>query len=141
VGPKPLDFAEFYASSRDDCLRTVLAITGDKEAAADFVAEAFAGPERPGGRWTGIRRFAVTVWAALFTGAATGRLTRWLPARPSLTPITAAIPGFGAAAVDVTAPRTLAPVPIAGAASASLIRLTRARRAARRCLTTRATLT
>ena len=38
-------------------------------------------------------------------------------------------------------PGTLAPAPIAGAATASLIRLTLARRAARRCLATRAALT
>ena len=36
------DFAEFYASARDDCLRAVLASTGDREASEDFVAEAFA---------------------------------------------------------------------------------------------------
>jgi hypothetical protein len=40
-----------------------------------------------------------------------------------------------------TALRTLAPVLVAAAARASLTRLTLARRAARRCLTTRATLT
>jgi len=40
--PEPMDFAEFYALSRDDCLRTVLAITGNRETAEDFVAEAFA---------------------------------------------------------------------------------------------------
>jgi hypothetical protein len=95
--------------------------------------------------------FAITVWAALFTVAATGRLTRWIPARPRLTPAAAAIAGFGTATVDViiltlligqliTASRTLAPVPIAAAATASLIRLTLARRAACRCLTTRAAL-
>jgi hypothetical protein len=95
---------------------------------------------------------AVTLWASLFTVAATGRLTRWLPARPRLAPVTAAIAGFGTMAVDaiilvllisqlLTAPRALAPVPIAAAATASLIRLMLARRAARRCLTTRATLT
>ena len=95
---------------------------------------------------------AVTMWAALFTVAATGRLSRWLPARPRLTPITAAIAGFGAMAVDViilvllvsqllTAPGTLAAVPITAAVAASLIRLTLARRAARRCLSTRAALT
>lgn len=95
---------------------------------------------------------AVTAWAALLTVAATGRLTRWLPARPRLAPTTAAIAGFGAMAVDVivfvllasqlvTAPRALAPVPITAAAAASLVRLTLARRAARRCLTARAALT
>jgi hypothetical protein len=95
---------------------------------------------------------AVTVWAALFTVAATGRLTRWLPHRPRLAPAGAAIAGFGAVAVDViilvllasqliSAPGTLAPLPITAAATASLIRLALAPRAARRCLAARATLT
>ena len=35
-------FAEFYASSRDDCLRAVFASTGDRLAAEEYVAEAFA---------------------------------------------------------------------------------------------------
>lgn len=42
MGSKRIDFAEFYAAARDDCLRTVLAITGDRELAEDLVAEAFA---------------------------------------------------------------------------------------------------
>jgi RNA polymerase sigma-70 factor (ECF subfamily) len=42
MGPKRIDFAGFYASSRDDCLRTVLAVTGDRETSEDVVAEAFA---------------------------------------------------------------------------------------------------
>jgi RNA polymerase sigma factor (sigma-70 family) len=37
-----MDFAAFYATSRDDCLRAVLASTGDQKLAEDFVAEAFA---------------------------------------------------------------------------------------------------
>lgn len=40
--PRRIDFAEFYSSSRDDCLRTVLAISGDRGLAEDLVAEAFA---------------------------------------------------------------------------------------------------
>jgi RNA polymerase sigma-70 factor (ECF subfamily) len=36
------DFASFYEASRDDCLRTVFASVGDREAAQDMVAEAFA---------------------------------------------------------------------------------------------------
>lgn len=36
------DFAEFYAGSRDDCLRTVLATVRDVDQAQDLVAEAFA---------------------------------------------------------------------------------------------------
>ena len=37
-----LDFATFYAASRDDCLRTVLVSVGDMDTAQDMVAEAFA---------------------------------------------------------------------------------------------------
>ena len=42
MGTQRLDFAEFYRSSRDDCLRTVLVIVGDQDSAQDLVAEAFA---------------------------------------------------------------------------------------------------
>jgi hypothetical protein len=93
---------------------------------------------------------AVTALAALFTIAATGHLTRWLPYRPGLAPATAAVAGFGAVTADVIllallaaelagAPGSLTPAP-AAAAAASLTRLILARRAARRCLTQRATL-
>jgi hypothetical protein len=95
---------------------------------------------------------AIAVWTALFTVAATGRATRWLPDRPRLAPGTAAVAGFGAAAADVAlfvllasqltvAPGVLAAAPAAAAAAASATRLFLAGRAARRCLTTRAALT
>jgi RNA polymerase sigma factor (sigma-70 family) len=42
VGTQPLDFAEFYRRSRDDCLRTVLVSVGDQDTAQELVAEAFA---------------------------------------------------------------------------------------------------
>jgi DNA-directed RNA polymerase specialized sigma24 family protein len=42
MASEPMDFAEFYASAKDDCLRAVLASTGDLPAAEDLVAEAFA---------------------------------------------------------------------------------------------------
>ncbi len=42
MGTQRLDFAEFYRSSRDDCLRTVLVIVGDQDSAQELVAEAFA---------------------------------------------------------------------------------------------------
>jgi hypothetical protein len=94
----------------------------------------------------------ITVWTALATVAATGRLTRWLPARPRIATTTAAIAGYGAATADlaifalltsqlISAPGTLAPLPVAVAAAVSLTRLTLARRAARQCLATRAALT
>lgn len=95
--------------------------------------------------------FLVTVWTALITLAATGRLTRWLPRPSRLAPTTAAIAGFGAATVDLiilivlasqlaTAPATLAAAPIALASAASTSRLILARRAGRRCLASRASL-
>jgi RNA polymerase sigma-70 factor (sigma-E family) len=36
-----LDFAEFYAAARDDCLRVVLVNVGDRNLAEDLVAEGF----------------------------------------------------------------------------------------------------
>ena len=94
----------------------------------------------------------LAVWTAVFTLAATGRLTRWLPRRPRIAPGTAALAGLGAAAADLAlltllasqlaaAPGALAPAPAATAALASLARLTLAGRAVRRCLAARAALT
>jgi hypothetical protein len=88
----------------------------------------------------------ITVWSALATVAATGKLARWLPASPRMAAATAAATGFGATAADLAifallasqltrAPGTLAPLPVAAATAASLTRLTLARRAARKCLT------
>jgi RNA polymerase sigma-70 factor (sigma-E family) len=42
VSVSQASFAEFYAGTRDDCLRAVLASIGDRQAAEDCVAEAFA---------------------------------------------------------------------------------------------------
>jgi RNA polymerase sigma factor (sigma-70 family) len=42
VSAQQAGFAEFYAETRDDCLRAVFASTGDRLAAEDSVAEAFA---------------------------------------------------------------------------------------------------
>lgn len=42
MGTQRLDFAEFYRTSRDECLRTVLVIVGDQDHAQEIVAEAFA---------------------------------------------------------------------------------------------------
>ena len=36
------EFADFYHHGRDDCLRAVLAVTGDRVLAEDLVAEAYA---------------------------------------------------------------------------------------------------
>lgn len=49
-------FAEFYAETRDDCLRAVFASTGDRLAAEDSVAEAFA---RAWASWRKVRAHPV----------------------------------------------------------------------------------
>ena len=93
----------------------------------------------------------LTAWAALVAIGASGRLTRWLPSRPRRAPMAAAIAGFGAVSADglglallaiqlTAAPGRLALLPAAAAAAASVARLLFARRAAYRCLATRATL-
>jgi RNA polymerase sigma factor (sigma-70 family) len=53
VGTQRPDFAEFYRSSRDDCLRTILIIVGDQDSAQELVAEAFA---RACASWHTLRR-------------------------------------------------------------------------------------
>ncbi|WP_328475526.1 sigma-70 family RNA polymerase sigma factor [Actinoplanes sp. NBC_00393] len=42
MGHQPAEFAAFYESARDDCLRAVAAAIGNRQAAEDVVAEAFA---------------------------------------------------------------------------------------------------
>lgn len=93
----------------------------------------------------------VTAIAALTGIAATGRLTRWLPARPRRAPTAAAIAGLGAVSADsvglvlltvevALGPGRVSPVPAAAAAVASLARVVLARRATQDCLAVRATL-
>ncbi len=95
--------------------------------------------------------FLIGVWMAVAALAATGRLTRRLPDRPRLAPMAAALAGFACAALDMIlllllahqlprASGTLDTTPVAIAAIASTIRLTLARRTARQCLATRASL-
>jgi RNA polymerase sigma factor (sigma-70 family) len=42
MGHESMEFAEFYESTRDDCLRIVLLNVGDRQLAEDLVAEGFA---------------------------------------------------------------------------------------------------
>src|ERR1700690_2809525 len=42
VGTQQLDFAEFYRSAADECLRTVQVSIGDQDTARELVDEAFA---------------------------------------------------------------------------------------------------
>jgi hypothetical protein len=84
--------------------------------------------------------------------AATGRLSRWLPTRSRLALSAAAAAALAGMTVDLAllgmlsvqaliAPGQLAWALVAPAAFASLARLALASRAARRCLTSRSTLT
>ena len=93
----------------------------------------------------------VTAFAAIVGIATTGRLTRWLPARPRRPSTAAAVAGFSAVGADglglallaaqlATAPGRLSPLLAVAAAAASLARLMLARRAARQCLASRANL-
>ena len=98
-----------------------------------------------------VAAIGVTACAALVGIATTGRLTRWLPARPRGAPLAAAVAGFGAMGADglglallagqlATAPGRLSPALATAAAVASLARLVLAGRASRRCLEIRASL-
>jgi|SRR5579875_3565206 len=110
----------------------------------------------PAGLGAGIELVTIAVAVTASAGAAgiavTGRLSRWLPARPRRAPLAAAIAGFGAVGADglglvllaaelAAAPGRLSPLPAAAAAAASVARLLIARRAAYRCLAIRASLT
>jgi hypothetical protein len=129
-----------------------------------WIATALASHLGPLWQWTGLPpglraglpllavAVGVTAWAALLGIATTGRLTRWLPARPRRAATAAAVAGFGAVGADglgllllaaqlATAPGRLSPIPAAVAAAASLARIVLAGRGARRCLATRASLT
>jgi RNA polymerase sigma-70 factor (ECF subfamily) len=81
VSQEQADFAEFYAGSRDDCLRTVLATVRDVDKAQDLVAEAFA---RAWASWRRVSRHpaprAWVVRTALNLSGAAGGLDRCEPA-------------------------------------------------------------
>jgi hypothetical protein len=89
---------------------------------------------------------ATAVGGLLYTLAAAGRLTRWLPGRPAAS---AAIVGGSTAAADIAMLAALtilaatggrlAVFPVAAAGAASLAHLVLATRAARTCLAIRAT--
>ena len=60
MGTPPLDFAEFYRRSADECLRAVVVSVGDLDRAQDLVNEAFA---RAWASWRTVSRHpAPTAW-------------------------------------------------------------------------------
>jgi HAAS len=126
----------------------VLAASGQAAIAA---APIWQWPVVQAGGWPARLLLAIvgaTVLAAWVTVAATGRLTRWLPARPSLPAVAAAAAASGASLFDLSLLLVLAthtlPTPAAApwplvtlAATTSLVRCALAGRAARGCLTLR----
>jgi RNA polymerase sigma-70 factor (sigma-E family) len=96
-------FAEFYGEARDGCLRAVYASIGDRQAAEDLVAEAFA---RAWARWPAVSRHpapqAWVVRTALNARVSWWRRRRW----EVLLPDTGDALG-PAAGVDATVDREL----------------------------------
>ncbi len=73
MGTERIDFAEFYRASRDDCLRTVVVIVGDRETAQEVVAEAFA---RACASWRTVSRHpAPAAWVV--RTALNANISRW----------------------------------------------------------------
>ena len=77
VGDEQSEFAEFYETSRDPCLRAVTASVGDRQLAEDLVAEAFV---RAWVAWRKVRRHpaprAWVVRTALNNGVSLWRARR-----------------------------------------------------------------
>jgi RNA polymerase sigma factor (sigma-70 family) len=73
VGKQRPDFAEFYRTSRDECLRTVLVSVGDQDTAQELVAEAFA---RACASWRTVSRHpAPAAWVV--RTALNANISRW----------------------------------------------------------------
>ncbi len=73
VGTQQPDFAEFYRSAADDCLRAVLVSIGDQDTARDLVDEAFA---RAWASWRTVSRHPAPEAWVVRTALNTG-ISRW----------------------------------------------------------------
>jgi RNA polymerase sigma factor (sigma-70 family) len=113
VGTQRLDFTEFYRSSRDDCLRTVLVIVGDQDSAQELVAEAFA---RACASWRTVSRHpAPAAWVV--RTALNLNISRWRRRRREVP-----VPDPGMLA-DRPAPAAAAQDPVDPQIMAALLRL------------------
>jgi len=109
-----MDFSDFYAAHRDECLKAVLASTGDRDAAEEAVAEAFA---RAWAAWGKVSRHPEPQ-AWVIRTALNARVSFWRKRRREV-PLDArrgpgaAFPGAGAStgAREVTAVTALARLP------------------------------
>lgn len=108
MGTHRLDFTDFYRESRDECLFTVLVSVGDRDAAQDLVAEAFA---RAWASWRKVSRHpAPAAWVV--RTALNANISQWRRRRrevpvpdPGLVADTPAASGVPGSAVD---PRIMA---------------------------------
>jgi RNA polymerase sigma factor (sigma-70 family) len=98
VRPQRLDFAEFYRTSADECLRTVLVSVGDQDTARELVDEAFA---RAWASWRTVSRHPAPV-AWVVRTALNANVSRWRRRRRE---------------VPMPDPGTIADRPTAGGAS------------------------
>jgi RNA polymerase sigma-70 factor (ECF subfamily) len=73
VGSQRPDFAEFYRSSKDQCLFTVVVNVGDQDTAQELVAEAFA---RAWASWRTVSRHPAPAWWVVRT-ALNLNISRW----------------------------------------------------------------
>src|SRR5260221_4417118 len=110
MGTQHLDFAEFYRSSRDECLRTVMVIVGDHDSAQEIVAEAFA---RAWASWRTVSGHpAPAAWVV--RTALNVNVSRWRRRRrEGAVPDPGVLEGQSAArsgAQDLVDPRIMAPV-------------------------------
>jgi RNA polymerase sigma factor (sigma-70 family) len=105
VGTQQLDFAEFYRSTADECLRAVLVSVGDRDTAQELVDEAFA---RAWASWRTVSRHpapkAWVVRTALNTGISRWRRRRWEVSVPDPARI-ADLPAASGALAGLAEPR------------------------------------
>ena len=73
MGTQRPDFAEFYRSSKDECLFTVLVSIGDQDTAQELVAEAFA---RAWASWRTVSKHPAPV-AWVVRTALNANISRW----------------------------------------------------------------
>jgi len=102
VGTQQLDFAEFYRSAADECLRAVVVSIGDHDTARELVDEAFA---RAWASWRTVSRHpAPKAWVV--RTALNAGISRWRHRRRE---------------VPVPDPARVTELPAASGASASLV--------------------
>jgi RNA polymerase sigma factor (sigma-70 family) len=108
VGTQRLDFAEFYRTSKDECLRTVLVSVGDQDTAQELLAEAFA---RACASWRTVSRHpAPTAWVV--RTALNANVSQWRRSRrevpvPDLGMVTD-MPATSATSASSVDPRIMA---------------------------------